>query len=249
MTGVSAMTALAQQVTATVRQAAARTGSDFSYLLAQAKLESGLDPTAAATTSSARGLFQFTNATWLAMVRRHGAEHGLGWAADAINSGAAGAGSAVRGAILSLRSNAEAASLMAGEFAHDNARSLEHRLGRAVDATELYLAHFLGAGGASKFLGAMASAPAAAAASLMPAAARANPGIFYARDGSPRSLAEVHDHFARRLAASGAIPASGGNTLPVAGETLPVLASTNANTTANANRVELARLLLAELGG
>ena len=81
-------------ITAVVRDAAARTGVDFNFLLAQAKAESGLDPTARARTSSARGLYQFTSGTWLEMVRRHGNEHGLGWAAEMINKGAARAGSA-----------------------------------------------------------------------------------------------------------------------------------------------------------
>ena len=72
-------------ITAVVRDAAARTGVDFNFLLAQAKAESGLDPTARARTSSARGLYQFTSGTWLEMVRRHGNEHGLGWAAEMIN--------------------------------------------------------------------------------------------------------------------------------------------------------------------
>ena len=89
-------------------------------------------------------------------MKKHGAAHGLGWAADAIASGAAGVGSAARATILGLRDNAEAAALMAGEFARDNGASLEKRLGRAVGATDLYMAHFLGSGGAAKFLGALA---------------------------------------------------------------------------------------------
>ena len=196
----------AGSVAAVVRDAAARTGVDFSYLMAQARVESGLNPAARARTSSARGLYQFTNATWIETVRRHGAAHGLGWAADAIASGAAKAGSAARETILGLRDNAEAAALMAGEFARDNGAALEARLGRAVGSTDLYMAHFLGAGGAAKFLGVLAVAPGTAAAAILPEAAAANRGVFFAKGGSARTVAEVYARFAAKLGSVGKAP-------------------------------------------
>lgn len=204
-------------VAAVVRDAATRTGVDFAYLMAQARVESGLNPAAQARTSSARGLYQFTNATWLETVRKHGAAHGLGWAADAIANGAARAGTAARETILGLRDNAEAAALMAGEFARDNGAALEARLGRAVGSTDLYMAHFLGAGGAAKFLGVLAAAPETAAAVILPAAAAANRGVFFARDGSARSVAEVYARFAAKL--------GGGDGAPVAARSAPNLAA------------------------
>jgi Transglycosylase SLT domain len=222
-----------------IRTAAARTGVDFSYLMAQAQVESGLDPQAKARTSSARGLYQFTTATWLETVRKHGAAHGLGWAAEAIASGAAGAGSAARATILSLRDNAEAAALMAGEFARDNGASLEKRLGRVVGATDLYMAHFLGSGGAAKFLGALAAAPGVAAATLLPAAAAANRSVFFERDGSPRSVAEVYRRFAAKIEGSAAVAAS----------PQPVSALPAPPTAIDTSRARLAYMLLAELGG
>lgn len=226
-------------VAGAIRTAAARTGVDFSYLMAQARVESGFDPKAQARGSSARGLYQFTNATWLETVKKHGGAHGLGWAADAIASGAAGAGSAARATILSLRDNAEAAALMAGEFARDNGASLEKRLGRAVGATDLYMAHFLGSGGAAKFLGALAAAPGVAAASLLPAAAAANRSIFFERDGSPRSVAEVYRRFAAKIE---------GNTA-VSAPPRPVAAPLAPPTATDTSRARLAYMLLAELGG
>ena len=227
-------------VVAAVRDAAARTGTDFSYVMAQARVESGLDPRAQARTSSARGLYQFTNATWLDTVRRHGAEHGLGWAANAIASGGAKAGSAARDTILGLRDNAEAAALMAGEFAHDNAERLEKRLGRAAGATDLYMAHFLGAGGAVKFLGVMAAAPTTAAAAIMPAAAAANRSVFYHRDGTARTVAQVYERFAAKLGVQHPHPAR-----QVPSPTSP----SRGEVTFDASRARLAYLLLAELGG
>ena len=60
-----------------IRQAASETGTDFDYLWRTAKRESGLNPNARASTSSATGLFQFTNQTWLSMVERYGDKYGL----------------------------------------------------------------------------------------------------------------------------------------------------------------------------
>ncbi|MCX7676587.1 MAG: transglycosylase SLT domain-containing protein, partial [Alteraurantiacibacter sp.] len=57
---------------AAIARAAQATGTDFSYLLAQARIESGLNPAARARTSSASGLFQFIDQTWLATLDRHG---------------------------------------------------------------------------------------------------------------------------------------------------------------------------------
>ncbi|WP_114954176.1 transglycosylase SLT domain-containing protein [Sphingosinicella terrae] len=196
-------TGLAGRVGSAIQLAAARTGVDFDYLFNQARIESGLDPNARARTSSATGLFQFIDQTWLATVHRHGAEHGLGWAAGAISRGANGryhvADPAMRRAVLDLRRQPEAASAMAAEFAADNRTYLESRLGREAEPVDLYLAHFLGAGGARRFLEAHDANPNAAAASVMPSAARANRWVFYDRDGSPRTLAEVRERFAEKI--------------------------------------------------
>ena len=173
-----------------IARAAQRTGVDFDYLLAQARIESSLDPGAKARTSSAAGLYQFTRDTWLRTLDRHGAAHGLGWAGDAIEGGKVD-DPGMRAQILALRYDADASALMAAELARDNRDELFASLGREPDVAELYLGHFLGAGGASRFLSALGATPNASAAALLPAAASANRAIFYAEDGAPRSLASV----------------------------------------------------------
>lgn len=212
-------------VIGSIQLAAARTGVDFAYLLAEAKVESGLNPDAAAPTSSARGLFQFTRATWLDTVRRHGAEHGLGWAADAL---ASGADTATRAAILDLRRDAGASATMAAALASDNRAALEQRLGKPATATDLYLAHFLGSAGAARFLAARAADPDAAASSaVLPGQVRANAAVFTARDGRVRSLGEVYARFQARIGntdIASAPPSSAGNVLPRPGNPLPVAA-------------------------
>jgi hypothetical protein len=88
---------------------------------------------------------------------------------------------------------------MAAEFASDNGRYIQSRLGRPAEPVDLYLAHFLGAGGATRFLRAHDANPGAAAAAMLPAAARANRAVFYNHDGSARSFAEIRSHFAERM--------------------------------------------------
>jgi len=199
-----------ERVTAAIHLASERTGVQFGYLFNQARIESSLNPNARARTSSATGLFQFIEQTWLGVVKQHGAEHGLGQAANAIQRGRNGryyvADPAVRQQILDLRRQPEAASAMAAEFASDNGRYLESRLGRQAEPADLYLAHFLGAGGAARFLRAHDANPNGSAASMLPAAARANRAVFFNRDGSARGFAEIRSHFAERINAGAPDP-------------------------------------------
>lgn len=193
-----------------IAAASRKTGIDFDYLLGQAKVESGLNASARAGTSSASGLYQFIEQSWLGVVKKHGAEHGLGWAADSIqgSGGRYTVTGGARQAILNLRNDPEAASLMAAAHAADNKAALEASTGRDATGTDLYMAHFLGLGGAKTFLNAMAANPGRQAASLFPAAAAANRSVFYGAGGA-RSLAEVYQRFAGKLGdGAGAIEAT-----------------------------------------
>lgn len=174
-------------VGAAIARAAQATGVDFNYLLAQARIESGLNPAARATASSAAGLYQFTGTTWLQTLGRHGGEHGLGWAQQAALSG----DPASRAQVMALRYDPQASAAMAAELAGDNAAVLRGVLGREPDPAELYLAHFLGADGAGRFLAALSADPRQSAAALLPKAASANHAIFLTESGAPRSLGEV----------------------------------------------------------
>lgn len=186
-----------QDVRLSIARAAQATGIDFDYLLAQAKLESSLNPGARSGTSSAAGLYQFIGSTWLETVDRHGANHGLDWAGAAINNGRADP--TMRSQIMALRYDPDAASLMAAELARDNQGALRQSLGREPDFSELYLAHFMGSDGAARFLSAMQANPDQSAAALFPKQAGANRTVFFGPGGAPRSLAEVMDHFRGRM--------------------------------------------------
>lgn len=194
----------ASAVTSAISRASSRTGMDFNYLVAQARIESGLNPQAQARTSSARGLYQFVDSTWLRTIDKHGAKHGMGWADEAVTDGRV-TNPAMRAEIMALRDNPEASALMAAELALDNRDGLRATLGREPDNSELYLAHFLGLGGAQGFLSALASNPDISAEQVNPAAARANRAIFY-EGGRGRTVAEVMTMIRDKMSAASGMP-------------------------------------------
>ena len=191
-------------VEAAIQRASTATGVDFSFLMKTANRESGYNPKAQAPTSSAAGLFQFVEQTWLSTLKQHGAKNGYARYADLITKGSDGRlhvdGGEARKAVMDLRLDPHAASLMAGELTSDHAAYLRGRTGRAPTGGELYAAHFLGPSGSAKLIEAMQSRPGASAASLFPDAAASNRSIFY-RDGRPATVSEVYTNLTR---ASGA---------------------------------------------
>lgn len=185
-------------VTGAIRQAAQATGASFNYLLATAQVESGLNALAGAATSSARGLFQFIQQTWLATMKQAGPALGYGRYADAITKTPAGqyevSDPALRIEILKLRNDPTANAAMAGAFTQANSEVLTARLGRTPSEGELYIAHFLGAGSAARLISLAASNPNAKAADVFSDAAQANSSIFYDHTtGAARSVAQVRN--------------------------------------------------------
>jgi hypothetical protein len=181
-------------VLSALQQAARATGTDPVLLLAIARRESGFDPVARSRSSSARGLMQFTTATWLEVVRDFGHRHGLTHQADALSVGprgsAAASGRVVR-EVLRLRENPQLAAVMVAERLESWRKPLEEALGRAVTPNDLYFVHLLGPAGARRFLAELARAPAQSAAVVMATAVQANRGLFV-QNGHMPSLAEVY---------------------------------------------------------
>lgn len=198
-----AIAAPAGSVEAAIAGAAEATSVDFNYLLAQAEVESAMNPEARAATSSATGLYQFIESTWLDTVKKHGPRFGMSALADQISLTPSGsafvADPAQREAILALRRDPRIASLMAAGLAEDNRAHLMPILGRQPSHAELYLAHFLGAGGAGRFLSELQADPSQSAPALFARPAAANRAIFYSPDGTPRSLAQVMDVIGGKL--------------------------------------------------
>ena len=131
--GVAGIAGLSAAVESAVRSAAGATGVDFGFLLKTAKRESGFNPLAQAGTSSAAGLFQFLEQTWLATLKRHGATHGFARFSALINEQNGRfsvSGEEARRAVMDLRYDPHASAVMAAELAADHAAYLRGRTGR-----------------------------------------------------------------------------------------------------------------------
>lgn len=200
------------RIAGSIKQAASTTGTSFEYLLATAKMESNFNPTASASTSSARGLYQFIDQTWLGTVKEAGAQLGYGKYADAITKTASGSYSvsdpAARTAIMKLRDDPDAASSMAAVLAQSNSFKLTGKIGRRPTDGELYMAHFMGVGGAARLISSAEDNPNASAARLFPNAAAANRSIFFDRSGHARSVSEVYSELTSRYASAANSPAT-----------------------------------------
>ncbi len=190
-----------------IKNAAAKTGVNFTYLVEKAAAESSFDTNAKSRTSSATGLFQFIESTWLKMVKDHGGKYGLEKYASKIDDNGRVSDPKARKEILNLRKDPEIASLMAAEYDTGNYNRLKENVGGDIGSTELYMAHFLGAGGATGFLNAMKKSPNMTAADLFPKEARANRNVFYdSKTGQPRSLKQVHAMFDQKFKGSQSAP-------------------------------------------
>lgn len=158
------------------------TGVDVNTLATIVAIESGFDPNARPMSngrllSSAAGLFQFIDGTWNDMLRKYGAKYGI--------------------APNTPKTDPRANALLGAEFTKENITGLKSRLKKNITTTDVYMAHFLGLGG-SKAPGAvdfLNADPNTIGAQVMPAAANANPGVFYDKQGNPRTLGEIYKHF------------------------------------------------------
>lgn len=157
------------------------TGVDAELLATFASIESGFDYLVKASTSSATGWFQFINDTWDEQLRKHASKYGI----PADNKERY------------LRKDPRINALMGAEFLKGNYRYLADRLGRSPTDTDLYCAHFMGAGGAAGFLKRDRNAIAAA---LYPKEAAANRSIYFKTTGQPRTVGEIYALFESKVA-------------------------------------------------
>jgi hypothetical protein len=161
----------------TITAAAKMAGVDPVLLGTIAGIESGYNPSIKAGTSSATGYFQFIDSTWKTMIARYGKKYG-------INPG-------------TPQTDPRANALMGAEYVKENIAYLKKSTGLTnITDTDAYLAHFLGAGGASQLLKADKNGN---AAQLFPAAARANASIFFDK-GRPRTVQQIIDLMDKKMA-------------------------------------------------
>lgn len=194
------------QIAGAIKNAASATGASFEYLISAAKIESNLNPKAQASTSSARGLYQFIEQTWLGTVKEAGNAFGYGKYADAITKSDSGrysvADSSTREQILKLRDDPALNAAMAGVLTQSNSFKLTGMIGRRPTDSELYMAHFMGVSGASKLITKAEDSPGLSGPAMFPSAAAANRSIFYNRDGSARSVSQVYSVLTSRYDAA-----------------------------------------------
>lgn len=200
------------RIAGAIKQAASTTGASFQYLLATAKMESDFNPKATASTSSASGLFQFIGQTWLGTMKEAGAQLGYGQYADTITKSSSGSYSvsdpSARSAVMKLRDDPAASSAMAGVLTQSNSFKLTGMIGRRPTDAELYMAHFMGVGGAAKLISNAEDNPQASGAKLFPNAAAANHSIFYDKSGRARSVSEVYSVLTSRYASAASSPST-----------------------------------------
>jgi hypothetical protein len=235
------------KIATSIKQASSTTGASFEYMLTTAKMESNFNPKAAASTSSARGLYQFIDQTWLGTVKEAGGQLGYGKYADAISKSSSGTyyinDPSMRTSVMKLRDDPDAASSMAAVLTQSNSFKLTGKIGRRPTDSELYMAHFMGVGGAGKLISNAEDNPNASAARLFPNAAAANRSIFYEKGtGRARSVSEVYSVLSTRYASAAnakdtrtAFAALGGAPRPTAVASVTPPPAANAATLANAN--------------
>jgi hypothetical protein len=183
----------------TILAAAEVTDVDPAYLMALADKESSFIPANKARSSSAEGLFQFIDSTWLQMMRDFGPKYGLTDEAAAVeitNGQYAVADAGMREHILGMRRDSYIAALMAAEMMKRDRERIEQRIGRPISRSEYYLAHFFGAHSASRFMSLLDDKPKQSAPRVFPAAARANRALFFTKQGRRTrqlTVAEVYD--------------------------------------------------------
>lgn len=188
-----------QSVVEHVVKAAQTTDMDPALLMAIAEKESNFITRARARTSSASGLFQFVEKTWLQAMKHFGHRYGRAEEAKAIATDDGGSvAPQQRAKILGLRNDPYLSAALAAEMLKKDGAKIAEKIGRPLTAGETYLIHFLGPEDAERFMKTMNEAPNVSAAALLPRPARANRPIFYEQQGrklKDRSVAEVHEAF------------------------------------------------------
>lgn len=169
----------------TLLAAGKMTGVPVDWLTVIAGIESAFNYTIKAKTSSATGWYQFIDGTWDEMVKKYGPKYGIpGLGQDPERK---------------ARKDPRASALMGGEFIKSNYDTVSKGIGRKdLTDTDIYMAHFLGPGGAIKFLKAD---PNAMAYKIFSKEYSANMSIFFvdAKPSQPRTISAVYKLFQAKM--------------------------------------------------
>jgi len=194
-------------ILAAIRLGSRRTGMDFSFLMELAAAESSFDPASIAPKTSAAGLYQFKDETWLEAVRNYGKKYGMEVYAEQVEEYTNHAGKkrlripdpVIQAYVLALRHNPRVSALLAAEYVKHNGKRLTNTLDLEPGHTELYLTHLFGTTGAISFLKTLYEHPDRIADEVFPVAARTNQAIFHPKSRKPRTIAEIYQMFQRKF--------------------------------------------------
>lgn len=173
-----------------------KAGGDPNLMLSFAAVESSMNPAAKAKGSSAAGLFQFTKSTWDEQLGKHGNKYGLSPNASPFD--------------------VDASTILATEYVKSNLNAIK-AVKPNPTVTDAYLTHFLGAGGAKKFLSQDMNA---IAANVLPEAAASNPAIF----GTNKTIGTVYNDVNTRVSQKAKSVGVTATTAPMAGTSTPAAA-------------------------
>ena len=210
-TAVGAIKMPDETVGAAIKEAAKKVGTDESIMLAMAKQESGFNPAAKASTSSAKGLFQFLDSTWKGMADKYSKSF-----PELLKGPMDVLASAISGAL----------------YIKENSEYLKKN-NIPVTGTTIYASHFLGPGGARRLLQAD---PNSIAASIpgMEGPAKANQFIFYKPGpdkkpdlSAPRTAGEIMEVLYNKVGKSAEQYAAVANSPSVGGNISMASASVN----------------------
>jgi hypothetical protein len=170
----------------TLMAAANMVGIDPALAASIAGVESGFRPNAlpyrnpknpaAGVLSSAASYYQVIKGTWKGLMAKYAQKYG-------INPG-------------TTQHDPRANALLGLEYIKENVDTIKKVKSNVTD-TDVYLAHFLGPGGARRFLSAPPGDP--ATNHVGADQAKSNPAIFYSANGRPRTVAEVYGDFDKKL--------------------------------------------------
>jgi len=147
------------------------------YSAKVAQAESGGNPNARNPNGSAGGLHQFLSSSFTAISNKYK----LGYTAED-------------------RFDPKKSEKVFELFTRDNEAILKPHVGRELNDSDRYMAHFLGAGGASKFFDVYNSNPNASIATVMsPAAINANKGIVFDKTGKLKTVADVYGWASKKM--------------------------------------------------
>lgn len=149
-------------------------GADPTVMQTFAAIESGLDPNAGSNSSSAKGLYQFTNSTWNEQLRSKGGKYGI--------------------KLDTPPTDIVASTILANDYLNTN-KNIISSVKPNPNVADLYLTHFLGPGGARTFL---ATDPNESAAKVLPKAAKANRSIFYS-GSEPLSVGTIYKNIVSKV--------------------------------------------------